>query len=172
VSGKLNLSDMPEPFTEKQSERLPVEEIATALAAPTERSAPRHSCGCRTPSRQSGALAVNETSGASQRTSLADVSEATPEIALDQLCVNDQIIIQTVRSTYIILVIDPVKRLGRVVGGIFGDSAAEVFLESMPVALDHRLRAGARACFYIESGVRNKRVVTSVITNLIHQRAG
>jgi hypothetical protein len=123
-----------------------------SLPEPVKRSTGNLTSGSRTPSRQSGALAT--------------------EIALDQLRVNDQVLIQTAHSTYIFLVIDPAKHLGLVVGGLFGDYAAEAYLEVTPITRDQCLRAGVRACFYIRSSSGYRRVITSAITSLIHRRAG
>ena len=96
--------------------------------------------------------------------------DATAEIALDQLRAGDQILIHTLHSTYIFLILDPAKQLGQVVGGVFGDYAIEVLLDTMPVAHDHRLRAGMRVLF-LAAGSRGKRVTTSVIKRLVHRPA-
>jgi hypothetical protein len=106
----------------------------------------------RTPARQSGSLAA--------------------EIALDQLRVNDQVLIRTRHGAYTFLVIDPAKHLGLVVGGLFGDYAAEAFLEVTPNTRDQRLRAGLRVCFYVRSSLGRRSVITSAVTELIHRRAG
>ena len=98
--------------------------------------------------------------------------EATPEIALDQLRVGDQIVIQTAHSAYIFLVIDPSKHLGLVVGGVFGNYAAEASLGVLPATRDHRLRPGVRVRFYIGSSAGGRRVTTSTVTDIIHRRIG
>jgi hypothetical protein len=54
-----------------------------------------------------------------------DEIETAPKIALDQLGVGDQIVIQTAHGVYIYLVTDTAKHLGMVVGGVFGNYAAE-----------------------------------------------
>ncbi|HKR59084.1 MAG TPA: hypothetical protein VJS64_05070 [Pyrinomonadaceae bacterium] len=126
----------------------------------------------QTSSRQSGALSRYETGCASRPTSPDQSAQATPEIALDQTRVNDQVVIRTAHSTYIFLVTDPSRHLGLVVGGLFGDYAAEVFLEVLPVTEHHRLKAGMRVCFYIGSRAGCKRVITSAVTELIYRRTG
>ena len=109
----------------------------------------------------------------SRRRTLSCQSDSmATEITLDQLRINDQVVIRTAHSTYIFLVIDPSKHLGLVVGGLFGDYAAEAFLEMEPGTCDHRLRAGVRLCFYIESSAGGKRVTTSAVTDLIYRRTG
>src|SRR5262249_43067827 len=94
------------------------------------------------------------------------------EIAIDQLRANDQILIRTAFSTYVFLVIDPAKRLGLVVGGVFGDYAAEASLEILSVRHTSRLRAGLCARFHVESRGGRKRITTSVVTSLVYRRAG
>jgi hypothetical protein len=98
-------------------------------------------------------------------------NEAASEVPLDQMRENDQIVIQTSHSAYIFLVIDPVMRLGLVVGGLFGEYATEAYLEVLPAAHDDRLRTGSRAIFYVGSRAGYKRVTTSIITNLIYRQA-
>jgi hypothetical protein len=149
--------------------------LVNALEEPDGRGAGSHSSGGRTPSRQSGAFAVTANACSDQRPSptdsLSDSRGTTPEIALDQLRIGDQVVIQTAHSAYIYLVTDPAKRLGMVVGGVFGNYAAEAFLKVSPAADNYRLRAGARALFYIRSSAGYRRVTTSVITGLILRRA-
>jgi hypothetical protein len=94
------------------------------------------------------------------------------EIALDQLRANDQILIQTAFSAYVFLVIDPAKPLGLVVGGVFGDYAAEASLEVLSIRPTSRLRVGLCARFHVESPAGCRRITTSVITNLLCRRAG
>lgn len=141
-----------------------------AIAPASNRSIGSLSSGSRTPSRQTGALVADAIVG--QRLLAANSAEATAEIALNQLLANDQILIQTVHSTYVFLVTNPAKCLGLVVGGVFGDYAAEASLEAFPFVHDCNLRAGVRVRFYVESAAGSKRVTTSVITNLIHRKVG
>lgn len=175
MSRRLNLISSTEPDAPKQSGRLADEGVVNALAEPAGSGAGSHSSGGRTPSRQSGALAVNANACAGQRpsptNSLSDSRGTTPEIALDQLRIGDQIVIQTAHSAYVYLVTDPAQRLGMVVGGVFGNYAAEVFLKASPAADNYRLTAGARALFYTRSSAGYRRVTTSVITGLILRRA-
>ena len=98
-------------------------------------------------------------------------TQATPEIALDQLRETDQLVIRTLNSVYIFLVADPVNRNGLLSGGVIGNDPAQAVLDSSPSVQDHRLRAGERARFYVTTEAGLKRVTTSVITDLIHQRA-
>ena len=123
-----------------------------SLPEPNNRSTGKLSSGSRTSGRQSGPL--------------------TTEIALDQLRVNDQVVIRTEHGAYIFLVIDPSKHLGLVIGGVFGNYAAEAVLEVEPGTRDHRLRTGVRVCFYIGSREGGKRVTTSAVTDLIYRRTG
>lgn len=94
------------------------------------------------------------------------------EIAFDQLRVNDQIVIRTAHSAYIFLVVDPLRQLGLVVGGVFGNYATEAYLDTAPVTQDNRLRTGLRARFHTGADGMGRRVITSVITELIHRRTG
>jgi len=175
MSRQLNLISSPEPGAPKHSGRLAGEVVTNAPEEPAGRSTGSHSCGGRTPARQSGALAGDATARANQRPSPSispsDFIEATPEIPFDQLRPGDQIVIQTAHSAYIFLVRDPARRLGMVVGGVFGNYAAEAYLEVLSVADDFRRRAGACAIFYVTSGAECRRVRTSVITCLIYRRA-
>jgi hypothetical protein len=141
-----------------------------AITTASNRSADSLSFGSRAPSRQTGALVADAI--VEQRLLAANSAEATAEIALNQLRANDQVLIQTVHSTYIFLVTNPGKCLGLVVGGVFGDYAVEASLEAFPFAHDCNLRAGVRVRFYVESAAGSKRVTTSVITNLIHRKVG
>ena len=175
MSRRLNLISSTEPDTPKHSGRLEGEDVVNASQEPARRGAGIHSCGGRSPSRQSGALAVDGNGCADLRPSptdsLSDFIGTTPEIALDQLRIGDQIVIQTAHSAYVYLVTDPAQCLGMVVGGVFGNYAAEVFLKASPAADIYRLRAGARALFYTRSSAGYRRVTTSVITGLILRRA-
>jgi hypothetical protein len=174
MSRRLNLISSTEPDTPKHSGRLAGEGLVNALGEPAGHAG-SYTSGGQKPSRQSGALAVDGNGCADQRPSptdsLSDFIGTTPEIALDQLRIGDQIVIQTAHSAYIYLVTDPAKRLGMVVGGVFGNYAAEAFLRVSPAADNYRLRAGARALFYIRSSAGYRRVTTSVITDLILRRA-
>jgi hypothetical protein len=160
MTGNLKLTSSPEPITLDRGGRLRDEDKKTTLALPTERS------------RRPGTPADGSTSRASRRPKRTDSLWATPEIALDQLHTGDQILIRTVNSTYIFLVTDPAKRLGLLVGGVFGNYAAHAVLDVWPVEPDQRLRAGARARFQVESSAGIKRVISSVITGLTHRRTG
>jgi hypothetical protein len=101
----------------------------------------------------------------------ADFADSVTVIACGQLRANDQILIHTEHSTYIFLVIDPIKPLGLVVGGVFGDYAAKVFLDTMPMVQDCVLQTGRRVIFHAATIFGHKRVTTSVITELVYRPA-
>ena len=114
----------------------------------------------------------DSTSRASMQPAPSVATEAATEIALDHLRGADQLVIRTLNNTYTFLVDDPVKRNGLLSGGVIGNDPVQAVLDSAPAMRGHRLRAGERACFYVTSGGGLKRMTTSVITHLIHRRAG
>ena len=83
--------------------------------------------------------------------------ESVTEIALDSLTATQHLLIQTVNSKYSFAVIDPVRRLGVLIGGELAERGARTLLagarsKRFAAGSDFsRLRVGSRAVFICSS---------------------
>jgi hypothetical protein len=97
------------------------------------------------------------------------------EIAFDDVKASDRILIQTKNSEYRFAVVDPESRRGTLSGGSIGEGLQDATLIGVLTggrnAEDRdtsKLKIDSRALFYVNVGAGQKRVTTSIITNLIH----
>ena len=101
------------------------------------------------------------------------LSGVNSSITLDDIRVNDKVLIKTRNSEYRFAVIDPTSQKGMLSGGALGEEPRVAFLiESRGKGADgasrefRGLRTGARALFYLSSGLALERVTTSEISTL------
>ena len=94
-------------------------------------------------------------------------------INLDDISADDKVLIKTRNSEYRFAVIDPISHKGMLSGGALGDEPRVAYLiESRIKGEDGAsrefpgLRTGARALFYLSSGLAIARVRTSEISGL------
>jgi hypothetical protein len=92
-------------------------------------------------------------------------------IALDDINADDKVLIKTRNSEYRFAVIDPISHKGMLSGGALGNEPRVAYLiESRIKGEDgcefRGLRIGARALFYLSSGLAISRVRTSEISGL------
>lgn len=109
---------------------------------------------------------------------LSTGSQFDGAIKLDDMCVNDKVLIKTRNSEYRFSVIDPLSHKGMLSGGALGEEQREAFLietrgngeDGVPREF-RGLKTGARALFYLSSGLAIERVTTSIISDLILVKA-
>jgi len=163
MSSQLNLVALPEPDISARGGRRKEESAGMASVSRSKRLTNNQVAG-QTLASRACAPTLEPIAVADRPASATD----STEIAMDQLCTNDQVVIQTAHSTYIFLVIDARLQIGQVVGGVFGDYAVDALLEILPQS--RQLRVGGQALFHIKSNGGHKRVTTSAITHLIHRK--
>jgi hypothetical protein len=106
-------------------------------------------------------------------------SEGVREISLDTLNATDFISIKTADSAYVFVVTDPGKRRGVLTGGALGLTVTTSVLLGAHLGKNGRVSAlfsglceGSRAIFFVESADGVEQLITSVITGLVHIKAG
>jgi hypothetical protein len=97
------------------------------------------------------------------------------EMALEGLCLDDEIMIRTGNSIYTFSVTDPQERRGILSGGALDEMAVTAALigsvaegEGGSCTFLSGLKTGARALFYIEIGQGVKRLLTSAVTDMLY----
>jgi hypothetical protein len=109
---------------------------------------------------------------ASPATSIGTV-DSVQEIAVQEVCAADSIMIHTRNSTYKFVVVNPTSRRGLLTGGVCGDAVFKaVFIEARrqdDADLNHNpwhLTTGSRALFLVESKDGLQHLMTSTIIHL------
>lgn len=99
------------------------------------------------------------------------------EVFFDDIRASDSLTIRTEYSTYTFLVIDPAERAGILTGGKLKRRMVRATLvgtldeeDSDSIKDESRLRTGAPALFHLKSAQGVWRIITSTITDLIHER--
>ncbi|HEY3135485.1 MAG TPA: hypothetical protein VGL29_05485 [Blastocatellia bacterium] len=97
---------------------------------------------------------------------------ATKMIALDELHEADTLSVQTKESKYQFSVLDPSRRMGTLTGGVLGHEIFNAYLSGTMSGdntnFDSReLKTGARALFFIDLRNSARRLITSVITDIV-----
>jgi hypothetical protein len=102
---------------------------------------------------------------------------AEERVLFADLKASDSLQIHTEYSRYSFLILDPVERVGILTGGRLRRSMARATLIGMienndPSSRDESgLKAGAQALFLLKSRKEVRRITTSAITSIIHERA-
>lgn len=106
------------------------------------------------------------------------LDESTRErVLFEDLKASDSLTIHTEYSRYSFLVLDPAERVGILTGGRLRRSMVKAILVGMIEDDDESRRTesslgvGAQALFHIKSRQGVRRITTSVITNIIHEKA-
>jgi hypothetical protein len=94
-------------------------------------------------------------------------NSAAHEIAFDDIKTGDTITIQTRNSTYTFSVTDETERRGNLSGGPLESRVLDVKLLNVD---GNKLMVGSRAMFLVESSQGVKRVSTSTIAKLTHEK--
>jgi hypothetical protein len=97
------------------------------------------------------------------------------ELPLDRVSATDKVVIRTVNSTYVFWLIDPDARRGLLSGGLVGHRLCNAVLvgtvtdTARNIPADPTvLRTNSRALFFIKAKNGLERLITSVITKLVH----
>jgi len=102
---------------------------------------------------------------------------ANEKILFEDLNASDSLTIHTEYSRYSFLILDPVQRVGILTGGRLRRSMARATLVGMIEDDDESrrdessLRVGAQALFHLKSQQGIRRITTSVVTNIIHEKS-
>jgi hypothetical protein len=124
-----------------------------------------------------GARIEQRTVGVQPSATEGESIERVKEIAIDNLCAKDSLLIQTSNSVYNFSVTDPVNRMGILSVGVDANGR-EVTLVGMRFKDDRgvrsdpsRLATNSCALFYVSVGNSVKSIITSTITGLTHIRS-
>ena len=97
------------------------------------------------------------------------------ELPLERVSATDKVVIRTVNSTYVFWLIDPDARRGLLSGGLVGHRLCNAVLvgtvtdAARNIPADPTvLRTNSRALFFIKAKNGLERLITSVITKLVH----
>ena len=101
--------------------------------------------------------------------------ETSGSVTFNHLGAADKLVMRTRNNEYVFVVVDPVRRLGVLSGGLLGERPREAVLvgamreDGSGLNGDPSgLRTQSQALFYIEAKVGVERFITSTITRLAH----